>query len=98
MARSRAERGHIGREAWGLKKKERKEGGGRWKGEMEGREKRRKRGENEGRRKPGQKERRKRRKEEREEGGWQGERANRISYRVMLTEFPQDGRTDVLLG
>lgn len=66
--------------------------------ELRGREKRRKRGENEGRRKPGQKERRKRRKEEREEGGWQGERANRISYRVMLTEFPQDGRTDVLLG
>lgn len=28
MARSRAERGHIGREAWGLKKKERKEGEG----------------------------------------------------------------------
>lgn len=103
MARSRAERGHIGREAWGLKEKERKEGGrkdGRekWReGRKEGREERMREGGSQDGRREGR-EGKKRMKEEREEGGWRGERANRISYRVMLTEFPRDERTDVLLG
>lgn len=76
------------REICGLREKERKEGGGKmeekkWRGKKE-----RKRS-----REAGEKE-----KNESRKGGVGRQGANGISHRAVLTGFPQDGLTDVLLG